>query len=173
MFLTERVFEGYGLTETAPVGASFSRTRAAQAPGEHVQPSSRLGAVWQIWRRASPRRNPEPETDQKLPLYDIGCFWRARQHFSKVICITERTARSPTRRLVEDRDVGRSMRRVPSIEAGSHVFRSSAGEMVPHEATNRKSSIFWNIRKDNAPLPSLACRTRPRSSTRPALVPWI
>src|SRR5919108_489280 len=70
----KKVFEGYGLTETAPVVSTNLPDPEPKKPGEHVQPSSRLGSVGRLAPGVAPEIR-EPETDRKLSLFDSGMLW--------------------------------------------------------------------------------------------------
>src|SRR6266536_313827 len=70
----KKVFEGYGLTETAPVVSVNLPDPEPGKPGEQVQPSSRLGSVGRLAPGIAAEIR-EPETDQKLSLYDSGMLW--------------------------------------------------------------------------------------------------
>src|SRR5437762_2642320 len=70
----KRVFEGYGLTETAPVVSTNLPDLVPKKPGEHVQPASRLGSVGRLAPGMAAEIR-EPETDRKLSLYDTGMLW--------------------------------------------------------------------------------------------------
>src|SRR5437588_4402605 len=60
----QRVFEGYGLTETSPV-VSVNLPEPEAKPGEQVQPSSRLGSVGKMAPGIAAEIR-EPETNTKL-----------------------------------------------------------------------------------------------------------
>src|SRR5881392_2217891 len=72
--LHKKVFEGYRLTETAPVVSVNLPNPELPKLGEHVQPSSRLGSVGRLAPGIAAEIR-EPETDQKLSLYDSGMLW--------------------------------------------------------------------------------------------------
>src|SRR5436190_14224592 len=67
----KKVFEGYGLTETAPVVSTNLPDPEPKKPGEHMQPSSRLGSVGRLAPGIAAQIR-EPESDQKLSLYETG-----------------------------------------------------------------------------------------------------
>src|SRR5207248_4862686 len=60
----QRVFEGYGLTETSPVVSVNLPDPQPTKPGEQVQPSSRLGSVGKMAPGIAAEIR-EPETDRK------------------------------------------------------------------------------------------------------------
>src|SRR6266566_2809962 len=70
----KKVFEGYGLTETAPVVSVNLPDPEPKKPGEHVQPSSRLGSVGRLAPGIAAEIR-EPETGRKLSLFDPGMLW--------------------------------------------------------------------------------------------------
>src|SRR5437773_4176920 len=70
----QRVFEGYGLTETSPVVSVNLPEPQPTKPGEHVQPSSRLGSVGKMAPGIAAEIR-EPETDHKLSLHETGMLW--------------------------------------------------------------------------------------------------
>src|SRR5256714_4324722 len=72
--LHKKVFEGYGLTETAPVVSVNLPNPELPKLGEHLQPSSRLGSVGRLAPGIAAEIR-EPETDRKLSLYDSGMLW--------------------------------------------------------------------------------------------------
>src|SRR5207237_7112237 len=70
----KKVFERYGLTETAPVVSTNLPDPEPKKPGEQVQSSSRLGSVGRLAPGIAAEIR-EPETDQKLSLYETGMLW--------------------------------------------------------------------------------------------------
>src|SRR5437762_5319749 len=70
----KKVYEGYGLTETAPVVSTNLPDPEPKKAGEHVQSSSRLGSVGRLAPGMAAEIR-EPETDQKLSLYETGMLW--------------------------------------------------------------------------------------------------
>src|SRR6202040_1247895 len=70
----QRLFEGYGLTETSPVVSVNLPEPQPTKPGEQVQPSSRLGSVGKMAPGIAAEIR-EPETDRKLSLHETGMLW--------------------------------------------------------------------------------------------------
>src|SRR5881409_199754 len=70
----KKVFEGYGLTETAPVVSVNLPDQEPKKTGEQVQPSSRLGSVGRLAPGIAAEIR-EPETGRKLSLHETGMLW--------------------------------------------------------------------------------------------------
>jgi acyl-[acyl-carrier-protein]-phospholipid O-acyltransferase/long-chain-fatty-acid--[acyl-carrier-protein] ligase len=134
-----KVFEGYGLTETAPVVSVNLPDPEPPRPGEHVQPSSRLGSVGRLAPGVAAEIR-EPETDQKLSLYDSGMLWlRGVNIFEGYLHDPERTAEVLRDGWLKTGDVGRfDEDGFLYIEGRLSRFSKIGGEMVPHEAIEQK-----------------------------------
>src|SRR5256886_6720823 len=137
--LHKKVFEGYGLTETAPVVSVNLPNPELPKLGEHVQPSSRLGSVGRLAPGIAAEIR-EPETDQKLSLYDSGMLWlRGVNIFEGYLHDPERTAQVLRAGWLKTGDVGRfDEDGFLYIEGRLSRFSKIGGEMVPHEAIEHK-----------------------------------
>src|SRR4026207_1734810 len=135
----KKVFEGYGLTETAPVVSVNLPDPEPPKPGDRVQPSSRSGSVG----RLAPGLDAEiwePDTDQKLSLYDSGMVWlRGVNIFEGYLDAPKRTAEVLRDGWLKPGDVGRfDEDGFLYIEGRLSRFSKIGGEMVPHEAIEQK-----------------------------------
>src|SRR5213083_1004583 len=137
--LHKKVFEGYGLTETAPVVSVNLPNPELPKLGEHVQPSSRLGSVGRLAPGIAAEIR-EPETDQKLSLYDSGMLWlRGPNIFEGYLHDPKRTAEVLRDRWLKTGDIGRfDEDGFLYIEGRLSRFSKIGGEMVPHEAIEQK-----------------------------------
>jgi acyl-[acyl-carrier-protein]-phospholipid O-acyltransferase/long-chain-fatty-acid--[acyl-carrier-protein] ligase len=135
----KKVFEGYGLTETAPVVSVNLPDPEPPKPGEHVQPSSRAGSVGRLAPGIAAEIR-EPETDQKLSLYDSGMLWlRGVNIFEGYLHDPVRTAAVLRDGWLKTGDVGRfDEDGFLYIEGRLSRFSKIGGEMVPHEAIEHK-----------------------------------
>src|SRR6201993_3884273 len=135
----KRVFEGYGLTETAPVVSVNLPGPEPRKPGEQVQPYSRLGSVGRLAPGIAAEIR-EPETDQKLSLYDSGMLWlRGVNIFEGYLHDPKRTAEILRDGWLKTGDVGRfDEDGFLYIEGRLSRFSKIGGEMVPHEAIEQK-----------------------------------
>ncbi len=134
----QRVFEGYGLTETSPV-VSVNLPDPKPKRGEQVQPSSRLGSVGKMAPGiAAEIRNPE--TDQRLSLHDTGMIWfRGVNIFEGYLRDPERTAAVLHDGWLKTGDIGRfDEDGFLYIEGRLSRFSKIGGEMVPHESIEQK-----------------------------------
>ena len=135
----KKVFEGYGLTETAPVVSVNLPDPEPKKPGEQVQPSSRLGSVG----RLAPGMGAEirePETGRKLSLYESGMLWlRGVNIFEGYLHDPKRTAEVLRDGWLKTGDIGRfDEDGFLYIEGRLSRFSKIAGEMVPHETIEQK-----------------------------------
>src|SRR5256714_8192125 len=135
----KKVFEGYGLTETAPVVSVNLPDPEPREPGEHVQPSSRLGSVGRLAPGIAAEIR-EPETGRKLSLFDPGMLWlRGVNIFEGYLHDQERTAEVLRDDWLKTGDIGRfDEDGFLYIEGRLSRFSKIGGEMVPHEAIEHK-----------------------------------
>ena len=135
----KKVFEGYGLTETAPVVSVNLPDPEPKKPGEHVQPSSRLGSVGRLAPGIAAEIR-EPETGRKLSLFDPGMLWlRGVNIFEGYLHDQERTAEVLRDDWLKTGDIGRfDEDGFLYIEGRLSRFSKIGGEMVPHEAIEHK-----------------------------------
>ena len=135
----KKVFEGYGLTETAPVVSVNLPDPEPKEPGEHVQPSSRLGSVGRLAPGIAAEIR-EPETGRKLSLFDTGMLWlRGVNIFEGYLHDQERTAEVLHDGWLKTGDIGRfDEDGFLYIEGRLSRFSKIGGEMVPHEAIEHK-----------------------------------
>lgn len=135
----QRVFEGYGLTETSPVVSVNLPEPQPSRPGEHVQPSSRLGSVGRMAQGIAAEIR-EPETGRKLSLDESGMLWlRGPNIFEGYLHDPERTAEVIRDGWLKTGDIGRfDEDGFLYIEGRLSRFSKIGGEMVPHEAIEQK-----------------------------------
>src|SRR5438445_935684 len=135
----KKVFEGYGLTETAPVVSVNLPDPEPKRPGEHVQPSSRLGSVGRLAPGIAAEIR-EPEMNRKLSLYEAGMLWlRGPNIFEGYLHDRERTAEVLRDDWLKTGDIGRfDEDGFLYIEGRLSRFSKIGGEMVPHKAIEQK-----------------------------------
>ncbi|HME88409.1 MAG TPA: AMP-binding protein [Chthoniobacterales bacterium] len=135
----QRVFEGYGLTETSPVISTNLPEPQPTKPGEQVQPSSRLGSVGKMAPGIAAEIR-EPETDRKLSLHETGMVWfRGVNIFEGYLHDEKRTAEVLHDGWLKTGDIGRfDEDGFLYIEGRLSRFSKIGGEMVPHEAVEQK-----------------------------------
>jgi acyl-[acyl-carrier-protein]-phospholipid O-acyltransferase/long-chain-fatty-acid--[acyl-carrier-protein] ligase len=144
--LKQRVFEGYGLTETAPVVSVNLPEPEASKPGETVQPSSRLGSTGKMAPGIAAEIR-EPETNRKLSLHDSGMLWlRGPNIFEGYLNDPKRTAEVLRDGWFKTGDIGRfDEDGFLYIEGRLSRFSKIGGEMVPHEAIEDKIVDLLNL----------------------------
>lgn len=135
----QRVFEGYGLTETSPVVSVNLPEPQPTKPGEPVQPSSRLGSVGKMAPGIAAEIH-EPETNRKLSLHETGMLWlRGPNIFEGYLHDPEQTAEALRDGWLKTGDIGRfDEDGFLYIEGRLSRFSKIGGEMVPHEAIENK-----------------------------------
>ena len=135
----KKVFEGYGLTETAPVVSVNLPDPEPGKPGEQVQPSSRVGSVGRLAPGMAAEIR-EPETDRKLSLHDTGMLWlRGANIFEGYLHDPKRTAEILCDGWLKTGDIGRfDEDGFLYIEGRLSRFSKIGGEMVPHETIEQK-----------------------------------
>src|SRR5881394_1856450 len=135
----QRVFEGYGLTETSPVVSVNLPEPQPIKPGAEVQPSSRLGSVGKMAPGIAAEIR-EPETDRKLSLHETGMLWlRGPNIFEGYLHDDKRTADVLQDGWLKTGDIGRfDEDGFLYIEGRLSRFSKIGGEMVPHETIESK-----------------------------------
>ena len=135
----QRVFEGYGLTETSPVVSVNLPEPQPNKPGEQVQPSSRLGSVGKMAPGIAAEIR-EPETNKKLSLHESGMLWlRGVNIFEGYLHDPERTDQVLRDGWLKTGDIGRfDEDGFLYIEGRLTRFSKIGGEMVPHESVEQK-----------------------------------
>ena len=135
----KKVFEGYGLTETAPVVSVNLPDPEPKKPGEQVQPSSRLGSVGRLAPGMAAEIR-EPETGRKLSLHETGMLWlRGVNIFEGYLDDPKRTAEILHDGWLKTGDIGRfDEDGFLYIEGRLSRFSKIGGEMVPHETIEQK-----------------------------------
>src|SRR6266581_4605424 len=135
----QKVFEGYGLTETAPVVSVNLPEPRPTKPGEQVQPSSRLGSVGKMAPGIAAEIR-EPETNRKISLHETGMLWlRGPNIFEGYLHEPERTGDVLRDGWFKTGDIGRfDEDGFLYIEGRLSRFSKIGGEMVPHEAIEHK-----------------------------------
>ncbi|MEY2531090.1 MAG: acyl-[acyl-carrier-protein]-phospholipid O-acyltransferase [Verrucomicrobiota bacterium] len=141
----QHVFEGYGLTETAPV-VSVNLPEPTPKKGEQVQPSSRLGSVGKMAPGIAAEIR-EPETDRKLSLHETGMLWlRGPNIFEGYLHDPERTAEVLRDGWFKTGDIARfDEDGFLYIEGRLSRFSKIGGEMVPHEALEQKILVALGL----------------------------
>jgi acyl-[acyl-carrier-protein]-phospholipid O-acyltransferase/long-chain-fatty-acid--[acyl-carrier-protein] ligase len=135
----QRVFEGYGLTETSPVVSVNLPDPQPTKPGEQVQPSSRLGSVGKMAPGIAAEIH-DPDTDRKLSLRESGMLWlRGVNIFAGYLHDEKRTADVLRNGWFKTGDIGRfDEDGFLYIEGRLSRFSKIGGEMVPHELVEQK-----------------------------------
>ena len=135
----KHVYEGYGLTETAPVVSVNLPDPESKKPSDAVQPSSRIGSVGKMAPGIAAEIR-EPESDRKLSLHDTGMLWlRGVNIFEGYLGDPERTAEVLRNGWFRTGDIGRfDEDGFLYIEGRLSRFSKIGGEMVPHEALEQK-----------------------------------
>jgi len=130
----KQVFEGYGLTETAPV-VSVNLPE----PAPNAEPTSRLGSVGRMAPGIAAEIR-EPETGRKLSLPDTGMLWlRGVNIFEGYLHDPKQTAEVLRDGWLKTGDIGRfDEDGFLYIEGRLSRFSKIGGEMVPHEAIEIK-----------------------------------
>ena len=150
----KRVFEGYGLTETAPVVSTNLPDQEPKKPGEQVQPSSRLGSVGRLAPGIAAEIR-EPETDRRLSLYETGMLWlRGPNIFEGYLDDPRQTAEVLRDGWLKTGDIGRfDEDGFLYIEGRLSRFSKIGGEMVPHETIESKIVDLLGLSgRDERPL---------------------
>ena len=130
----KKVFEGYGLTETAPV-VSVNLPE----PTPSAAPTSRLGSVGRLAPGIAAEIR-EPETKRKLSLFETGMLWlRGPNIFEGYLHDPKRTVEVLYDGWLKTGDIARfDEDGFLYIEGRVSRFSKIGGEMVPHEAIEQK-----------------------------------
>ncbi len=150
----QKVFEGYGLTETSPVVSVNLPDPTPAKSGEQVQPSNRPGSVGKMAPGIAAEIR-EPESDGKLSLHETGMLWlRGANIFEGYLNESERTTEVLVDGWLKTGDIGRfDEDGFLYIEGRLSRFSKIGGEMVPHETLEHKILDLLNLSgRDERPI---------------------
>jgi acyl-[acyl-carrier-protein]-phospholipid O-acyltransferase / long-chain-fatty-acid--[acyl-carrier-protein] ligase len=145
----KKVFEGYGLTETAPV-VSVNLPE----PAPKAAPTSRLGSVGRMAPGIAAEIR-DPDSDHKRSLYETGMLWlRGPNIFEGYLHNPNETAKVLRDGWLKTGDIGRfDEDGFLYIEGRLSRFSKIGGEMVPHEAIESKIVDLLELSgRDERPL---------------------
>ena len=145
----KKVFEGYGLTETAPV-VSVNLPE----PTPNASPTNRLGSVGRLAPGIAAEIR-EPETDRELSLFDSGMLWlRGPNIFEGYLHDPQRTDEVVRDGWLKTGDIARfDEDGFLYIEGRLSRFSKIGGEMVPHEVIEQKIVDLLELSgKDERPI---------------------
>src|SRR5438270_1150267 len=145
----KKVFEGYGLTETAPV---VSVNLPESTPS--AAPTSRLGSVGRLAPGIAAEIR-EPETKRKLSLFETGMLWlRGPNIFEGYLNDPKRTFEVLYDGWLKTGDIARlDEDGCLYIAVRVSRFPTIGGEMVPHEAIDQKIiDLLEHSGRDERPL---------------------
>ena len=145
----KKVFEGYGLTETAPV-VSVNLPE----PTPNASPTNRLGSVGRLAPGIAAEIR-EPETDRELSLFDSGMLWlRGPNIFEGYLHDPQRTDEVLRDGWLKTGDIARfDEDGFLYIEGRLSRFSKIGGEMVPHEVIEQKIVDLLELSgKDERPI---------------------
>src|SRR5437868_5207983 len=145
----KKVFEGYGLTETAPV-VSVNLPE----PTPSAAPTSRPGSVGRLAPGIAAEIR-EPETNRKLSLFETGMLWlRGPNIFEGYLNDPKRTVEVLHDGWLKTGDIARfDEDGFLYIEGRLSRFSKIGGEMVPHEAIEQKIIDLLELSgRDERPL---------------------
>ena len=145
----KKVFEGYGLTETAPV-VSVNLPE----PTPNAAPTNRLGSVGRLAPGIAAEIR-EPETDRELSLFDSGMLWlRGPNIFEGYLHDSQRTDEVLRDGWLKTGDIARfDEDGFLYIEGRLSRFSKIGGEMVPHEVIEQKIVDLLELSgKDERPI---------------------
>ncbi len=135
----KQVFEGYGLTETAPVLSCNLPDVSLDDVGRTVQHAYRPGSVGKLAPGIAAEIR-DPDTGAKLGLHETGMLWvRGPNIFEGYLGQPEQTAEVIQDGWFRTGDLGRfDEDGFLFIEGRLSRFSKIAGEMVPHETVEAK-----------------------------------
>jgi acyl-[acyl-carrier-protein]-phospholipid O-acyltransferase/long-chain-fatty-acid--[acyl-carrier-protein] ligase len=158
----KRVFEGYGLTETAPV---VSVNLPEPMPGS--EPSSRLGSVGKMAPGIAAEIR-EPETNCKLSLHETGMLWlRGVNIFEGYLHDPKQTSEVLHDGWLKTGDIGRfDEDGFLYIEGRLSRFSKIGGEMVPHESIEGKIIDLLGLSgRDERPIAIMGVQDEAKGET--------
>jgi acyl-[acyl-carrier-protein]-phospholipid O-acyltransferase/long-chain-fatty-acid--[acyl-carrier-protein] ligase len=143
------VYEGYGLTETAPVVGVNLPDPLPSHPDDTIQPASRPGSVGKLLPGQAARIR-DAETDALLPSTELGMLWlKGPNIFEGYLNEPQRTAEVLEEGWFKTGDLARiDEDGFLYIEGRLSRFSKIGGEMVPHETLEAAINKQFNFESE-------------------------